>query len=395
MRSGDASLLLVVLLAGCGGSSGGSQRGAAANVLTLSVDGPLCGGSSSAYPNEPCVQVTVCEPGTGQCLTIDDILLDTGSYGLRIFRQALGPLLLQPVPAGSGRLATCVQFADLSSDWGPVQMADVVLGGEPAVRVPIHVLDATFSTPPASCPSPQTGPSAAGFNGILGVGVFAQDCGPGCTTTASNGVYFACGASGCADSAASLANQVQNPVFLLPKDNNGVIVDLPAVAAAGAPSVQGTLLLGIGTRANNALTGATAFPLDPGNGTFTTTLAGTVMDQSFLDTGSNGLFFAPPSASVLPDCGGSAAGWFCPTSTVSLTATNAGAPGTPRADLSFQIADFEALTASPNNVFADLGGGSIPGAGFDWGLPFFLGRRVAVGFDGKFSPLGTGPLVAY
>ena len=42
-----------------------------------------------------------------------------------------------------------------------------------------------------------------------------------------------------------------------------------------------------------------------------------------------------------------------------------------------------------------LAGGGIAGAGFDWGLPFFLGRRVAVGLDGARSPLGEGPYVAW
>lgn len=396
MRSADlARALALLFLAGCGGGGGSSVSGGSGNenVMAVSVDGTLCS-ITAGYPDKPCVQVKVCAPGTSQCQTINDILLDTGSYGLRVFRQALGLVALQQVPAGSGALATCVQFADRTSDWGPVQVADVFLGGEPAVQVPIHVLDASFSTVPSTCPSPEAGPSQAGFNGILGVGVFAQDCGPGCTSS-PNGIYFSCGTSGCTDSVAPLADQVQNPVAHLPLDNNGVIVDLPAVPAGGAPSVEGRLLLGIGTRANNVLTGATAFPVSPASGTFRTTVGGVVLDNSFLDTGSNGLFFAPPSPSVLPACTGSASSWFCPSTTVSLTATNTGDPGSPSGDVSFQIASFASLMASSNNVFSDLGGGAQAAAGFDWGLPFHLGRRVAVGIEARSSSLGTGPLVAY
>lgn len=397
MRSADLAPALVVLLAaGCGSHSSGSGGGGAAgdNVLPLSVNGAHCS-SSPTYPNKPCVQVTVCAPGTTQCQTIDDVLLDTGSFGLRVFRQALGSVALQQVQAGAGALANCVQFADQSSDWGPVQLADVVLGKEPAVRVPIHVLDATFATVPVSCPNPESGPGTAGFNGILGVGVFTQDCGPGCAEIAANGIYFSCGASGCSDSVAPLADQVQNPVALLPKDNNGVIVDLPAVPAGGASAVEGSLVLGIGTRANNAVAGMITFPVSPANGTFTTALEGQVLEHSFLDTGSNGYFFAPPSTGVLPACPSPDQAWFCPVSTVSLTATNTGDGGTPSGDVSFRIANFDSLASSGNIVFSELGGQSFPSAGFDWGLPFHLGRRVAIGFEGRSSTLGAGPLVAY
>jgi len=398
MRSADlVRPLALLVLAGCGGGGGGGGGttvggGGETNVMKVSVNGALCNSSTSAgYVNKPCVQVTVCAPGTSQCRTVSDILLDTGSYGLRIFKQALGTLPLQQVQAGSGSLATCVRFADNTSDWGPVQVADVVLAGEPAVRVPIHVLDPTFSAVTMStCPNPEKDPSSAGFNGILGVGVFAQDCGDRCASPGPNGIYFSCGSSGCIDSMASLADQVSNPVFLLQQDNNGLIIQLPAVAANGAPSAEGTVVLGIGTRANNSPAGVVAVPVDPRIGTFTTVLAGTALDSSFLDTGSNGLFFAPPSSTQLPACSGNASAWFCPPSTVSLTATN------PSGDVSFKIGNFEAMTAgNGNNVFPEAGGDGMVGRAFDWGLPFYLGRRVAVGFEQRGSSLGTGPLVAY
>lgn len=54
----------------------------------------------------------------------------------------------------------------------------------------------------------------------------------------------------------------------------------------------------------------------------------------------------------------------------------------------------EVMSAS-NAVFPDLGGPSSGGGTFDWGLPFFLGRAVYVGFEGRASPLGTGPYVAH
>jgi len=276
-----------------------------------------------------------------------------------------------------------------------VELADVVLGGEPAVEVPVHVLDAGFAAAPPSCPNPQPDPAQAGFTGILGVGVFREDCGPGCVGDAQNGVYFACTASGCAGAAVPLESQVQNPVAHLPLDNNGLLVELPAVAAGGAVSLSGSAILGIGTRGNNAPGAVTAFPLD-GEGSFVTEISETTFPGSFLDTGSNGLFFAPPAPAALPSCGAPDGSWFCPPSSVDLTAINTpSGAGSPSASVSFQVESFDALLSSANQVFDDLGGTSQSGTGFDWGLPFYEGRRVVVGFEGASSALGSGPLVAY
>ena len=105
----------------------------------------------------------------------------------------------------------------------------VILGNEPAVEVPIQVIDSTFGTLPTACKNADQSPADAGFNGILGVGPFAQDCGSTCSNSAGNGMYYACNGSTCSGTSVPLSNQVQNPVALLPQDNNGVIVQLPSV----------------------------------------------------------------------------------------------------------------------------------------------------------------------
>src|SRR5512139_1475520 len=160
MKSGrnPLAILTIALLYGCGGGSGGSGTSSplAMNVLAITVNGSLCSGNPYFnYLNKPCVEVTICSPDDSACQTIDDIVLDTGSYGLRVFRQALG-VSLPKVNGGSGDLAECLQFADGSSEWGPVQMASVILGKEPAVQVPIHVIDSTFGTPPPACQYAET-----------------------------------------------------------------------------------------------------------------------------------------------------------------------------------------------------------------------------------------------
>ena len=366
------------------GNDGGGN-----NVLPITVNGSLC--SAISYPNKPCVSITVCTPGSAACQVISDILLDTGSYGLRIFKQALNISLVQ-VTSGSGSVAECVHYADGSSNWGPVQTASVILGNEPAVQVQVQVIDSTFSVAPAICQNADQSPSVAGFNGILGVGLFTQDCGQVCANSANNGMYYSCSGLGCSGTAVALSHQVQNPVAFLPQDNNGVIVQLPGIAPEGSTAVNGFLVLGIDTRGNNASSGHTTYAANQ-FGEFTTNLNGISFVHSFIDSGSNGLFFTPPSTNPIPNCTPPLSDWFCPSSTTSLSATNTGAPGFPSGLVPFQIGNFATLIRSSNTVFNDIGG-FFPG-GFDWGLPFFLGRNVYVGFEGKGSNLGTGPYWAY
>ncbi len=391
-------LLVCALAAGCGGGGGSSSSGttesggggnsppSGTNVLAVTVNGALC--SNNAFPNKACVAVTVCEPGTSTCQTVDDILLDTASYGLRIFKQALA-LSLPQTTIGSSSLAECIQFGDGSSVWGPVQTASVILAGEGAVQIPIHVIDSAFGTLPAPCENAEESPATAGFNGILGIGLFAEDCGHLCTAIPNNGIYYACGGSGgCTGTVVPLSGQVQNPVPSLPQDNNGVVVQFPEVPASGLTSLSGSVFLGIGTRSNNTPSGVTTYPADQA-GNFLTTFNGVSM-SSFLDTGSNGLFF--PSQGILPDCA-TDPGWFCPSSLTTLSATNRGASGTPSNPVQFQIGNFLSLAGSGNRVFSDIGGDRT--GQFIWGLPFHFGRSVYLGFEDRPSSLGNGPYWAY
>ena len=354
------------------------------NVLPITVNGPLC--SANSYPNKPCVSVTICTPGTSTCQTIYDILLDTGSIGLRVFKSVLGPgISLTQVTNGADSLAECIQYMDGSAQWGPVQRAGVVLGNEPAVLVPIQVIDPTFGTVPLSCVTQDQNPAAAGYNGILGLGLFIEDCGAFCATHSINQTYYSCSGSTCIGTSVPLLNQVQNPVALLPRDNNGVTLQLPAISSNGTSSVNGILVLGIGTQANNTPSGVTTYPTDQ-SGDFVTVYNNVSYNQSFIDSGSNGLFF-PGS---LPQC----FGWFCPSSATNLSAVNKGVTGSPSATVSFQIGNFNTLVLhTSNNVFNNIGAYSA--GGFDWGLPFFFGKNVTIGIEGKPSILGTGPYWAY
>lgn len=357
------------------------------NVIPISVNGPLC--ASGSYPNKPCVSVKVCTPNTDTCQVIDDILLDTGSVGLRIFKQPLD-VALAPVSVSAGVLAECLQFADGSANWGFVAIADVILGNEPAVQIPVQVIDADFGTLPGACVGAEQSPQEAGFNGILGLGLFNEDCGSTCASLTNNGMYYACSGSGCTATAVALAKQIKNPIAFLPQDNNGLMIDLPAIVSDGFPSAGGYIVLGIGTQSNNFPSSVATYATDE-LGDLYTTFNGIVY-SSFIDTGSNGLFF-PAGYGMLQLCAWPNAGWYCPSSVKNFTAINMGVFGSTSGSVSFQIGNYADLINSPNFVFSNIGGTEV--GDFDWGLPFFFGKKVFMGLEGTSSILGTGPYWAY
>lgn len=398
------------LMQGCGGG-GGASTGAAPvpepvapapaaasvpNVQTITV-----GSGLSNNVNLLTTSVRLCAPGSStNCQTIDHVVIDTGSVGLRILSSALAPSLAQALPQQTDAYGTpvleCAHFVD-GYTWGPVRLADLQLSGEHASSLPIQVIgDADFATAPDACAG--VGPSKNSVtelraNGILGLSVFRQDCGSACTLPNNRAMYYTCASPVCQQTPLALERQVQNPVTLFAVNNNGVIIKLPSVPSSGAASLSGTLVFGIGTQANNALGAATVLGLDPVSGNFTTLYNGGRYSASFIDSGSNGLFFADNI--TLCAIGTAAPGFYCPASTLGRVATLQGANGAS-ATVNFSIANAAALlSGSPGFVaFANLGA-PFAGHGFDWGLPFFFGRNVYTAIDGASTPGGLGPYVAF
>jgi hypothetical protein len=401
-RSWPRSLLApwaaLLLLAGCGGQGGTaltSPSGATVvdNVLPVQVtSGPVNNTVNGLYAT-----LTICVPGTSNCQTIDQVEVDTGSMGLRLLSSVVG-LSLAAVRDASGRpVANCASYADMSYSWGSVVTADVELAGEKAASVPIQLIGAPgLPGAPSACSNggtPADTVSALSAHGLLGLGVFRQDCGPACSGGVSPPppVYFSCSGSTCAATAVALQNQLQNPVWLFPQDNNGLLVSLPAVPASGAATASGSVIFGIGTRANNSLGAAEVYTTDA-QGNFSTAFAGSVYSSSYLDSGSNGLYFLDDSTIGLPPCPGEDSGWSCPPSTVNYTATNTGSNGTS-GPVPFSVANAEDLFGTGNTALPTLGG---PDTGqFDWGLPFFLGRTVFIAIEGQRAGPVVGPFWAY
>jgi hypothetical protein len=391
------ALCVTALFTGCGGSSsdnavdsptdhgpGGVPQGA--NVLPVTIGGSsLC----TQYVNQPCVAVTICLPGTAQCQTVNDILIDTGSIGLRVFRSVLTVDLTPHIARDTqgNQIGECVIFGT-GADWGPVATAGVILGQQPQVVVPIQLIDASFAgQSPALNPCREPVDDTAintGLNGILGIDAFSSDQGAG--------LYFSCTAQSC-----SRLNQppafVQNPIAMLPGDNNGYVVTFPGVASGGSPTVTGAVIMGVGTQPNNSPAspaGLSVLSRDPRNGLITTSYKGTTY-PSFLDTGSTFLFLPDDTIPLCRRIDGA----YCPSSSLTLSGTNIGLNQLSTI-INFQVANAENLEATGNSAFNNLAGPNTAVAGtFDWGLPFFLGRTVYTGLAGKNTVLGIGPYWAY
>jgi hypothetical protein len=370
------------------------------NVEAVTVDtGPP--GLTFTAVNTPFVSVKVCVPGsTTNCKTIDHIEVDTGSIGLRIMSSVLttAPALTLPAETdGTNPLAECLQFVDGSS-WGSLALADITLpvSMETASNVHVHIIgDPAYPTVPSGCTgAPENTVAAFGANGILGVGPFAQDCGSFCVTTSpAPPKYYSCPSpSTCAAVNASLTQQLQNPVTQFATDNNGVIVELPAVGSAGTTTVPGSLVFGIGTRTNNVLGTATVLSIDPTIGFITATYKGTAYTDGYLDSGSNGIFFTDSSFSACTSPNG---GFYCPASTMSETAMLKGMSSTTLT-ANFSVANADTLFSNTSyTAFSNLGGPISDAKGFDLGLSFFYGHNVFTAIENANTPGGIGPYFAY
>jgi len=373
------------------GSAPASTPAPASNVQAIVVNA----GPTNNYFNGAFTSVTICVPGqTTGCQTIDGVLVDTGSSGLRVLASALTLSLPQQAGSNGGPIVECAQFLD-GFTWGPVQTADVKLAGEQGSRVPIQVIDErAFPNIPTSCSSSGTAEDtldALGANAILGVGLFKQDCGLACAFVGSSnpGFYFSCPASGCQPAAVPLVSQVQNPVALFPNDNNGVVIQLPAVPAGGAVSVTGSLIYGIGTQSNNALGSAKVLTVDA-IGNITTVFGSRSYPASFIDSGSNGIYFLDAASTGLPLCPDSS-DFYCPASTQSLSTTNIGTNGVSVPAL-FNVGNADTLN-SRFFAFSEISGPNADG--FDFGLGFFFGRSVFTAIEGQATAGGAGPYFAY
>jgi hypothetical protein len=397
------------------------------NVTEIVVDGGPPGAFVLGVTNVPYVTVTVCSPGAAnQCATIDHVLVDTGSYGLRLLKSKVGALGLPAVAVAAGasnnppagNAAECYPFV-LGAVWGPLAKADVRVAGELAPAQTIQLIDdsnPTAPTPPQDCIN-AAGPggllsSVAGLqaNGILGIGMVDVDCGISCETNAQIGlhfVYYSCPAGGaaCMPATIPMASQVQNPVagFVAAsngvKNNNGTLITMPSLPKLGAKVAKGRLVFGIGTQANNQMPlSSKMYPVETDSTKPNYLYVGVQVDgqsypYSYVDTGSNAMFFDNATLQSHA-CSAAQGGWYCPAATWSQSATMTGSNGA-QGLFTLTIDSADALFNVNAVAFANLGGTAGQGTStFALGMPFFFGKQVYTSIWGKPLSL-NGPWYAF
>ena len=401
--------VLTLSLVSCGGGGGGGSNttsapppttsitstssaslpsfNLAANQLTVTVEQDP---SLSAYQtvNLPYVSVTICASATN-CATIDHVVVDTGSYGLRVLQSALPAGFsssLTPETVNTSNVAECVSFLD-GFMWGSVNLATVQLNGETTTtQIPVQVVGDTAvpGISSSSIPSTCTGTGAGspdesnldgiGGNGILGVGLFTND----------NQQYYTCANGSCAPYTLTPTQQVSNPVPDFSADNNGVTLQMPAVPNGGATVATGVLTFGVGTQTDNSTSGLQWLAAD-GYGDITVTLQGKTYSASFIDSGSN--FYYVPLINVPTDSNGNYTPASLTTYSLSLTPNVGTGSAVSQSMQVVNPAQIPSTSLAIDDVDIDVPGNTSA----DIGMPFFYGKSLAFLISGASSGALTGP----
>jgi len=410
-----------VVLSGCGGGGGGTNP--VSDTATNSSTGPTTPTSTPIAPPPPSltanqvpvlasgqafntvnrlyVDVTVCASGTSTCQTVHDVIVDSASFGLRLYASALTPAMLKALPVTKvalGTLNECSMFAG-GNLWGSVRTADVQMAGEAAKAIPVQVIEDGANPVPSACSSAGTlnkTPASLGGNGLIGVGTLTKDCGTYCEQIVSNPYYYSCTGGTCTQTSVSVSQQVVNPVSAFSTDYNGVFISLPAVPPHGASSAPGTMTFGIDTQANNTLSsmGLATYTMKPNSQEVNATYNGTAM-SAFFDTGSGMNYFSDNS---IPEC--SNYSMFCPSSDLSLSTQVQGLNGASTS-IPFTVGNGTALLSQNPLQFAipalaaTSGSNSMLAGAFDFGLPFFFGRTVGFLFSDSASTATLGSAISF
>ena len=367
------------------------------NTVNLVVDSGING---TAW-NRSYITLTICQPSTNNCQTIDHIIVDSGSTGLRINQAALSLSGLTALSSAGEPIYQCMQYA-AGYAFGPVMSADVKIAGESAFNIPIQIFEYDNNpSVPESCTNgvqPANLITGFGANGIIGINPISN---PNNDYTAG-GVYT-CNANTCTEvnDPNTTISQILNinPIAAFANDNNGAIFNLPAVNTASSESITGTLTFGLNTQTNNQvpttinkLLGDSSTNYWPVG--FFLANTGSQNTLAMFDSGTPYYAIYTPLLALCPTPFNYL---YCPTSDsyalISMLSNFTGGSSTPFASV---IANYSSLGGFAM-IMPNLGGPQDPlNTQTLYGLPAFFGNNIYLGFKGSGdiganTPLGQGP----
>lgn len=212
----------------------------------------LSHGINGKAVNRPFINLTVCPVNdTKHCQTINNVLVDSGSSGLRINKSALKAINFAPIMDNNKSVFNCILFG-AGYDIGKMYSVDLYIGGEKGSNIPLQVTDNSDKNSQIAkvCSNYDTIPAANlddfGASAIIGISVIdspdksysraevCDDSGNNCSGIYSSGLNI-------------------NPLSKFATDNNGVIFSIPKVATALASDVVGTLTFGLNTQSDNTV----------------------------------------------------------------------------------------------------------------------------------------------
>lgn len=343
--------------------------------------------------NTPFISVTICSPGTQICQTIDHIILDTGSIGLKINQSVLNnqlklPPVLQQIT--ESHISTCAMYGS-GYMFGSNNFADISIAKLTAPNMPIEIInDTNQSLAPITCRNAANGKfsdlmTTYGANGIIGINPMIIENNMQLFT-------YACNGNNCNEiiNATGLPISLNiNPIASFPEYNNGLSISLPEVPDNSNTNIYGTLTFGLNTTKNNIVPIETKHVQGNPNdylGSFIESSYGHQVNAIF-DSGTNVNAFD----STIQQCSNHS---YCPSSPIAWQSTIYSYNNLNESATIFQ------MIASPytTNGIASIAPtwGAYFSAGADnamiYGMPFFYGKTVYIGFNGTIiSNMGIGP----
>lgn len=399
-------ILLSILLSACNGGSTAPSNSSvgSGNVVPLIADAGYNGnGTNRSY-----ITITLCQSGTENCQTIDHILVDSGSTGLRINQSALTLTGLTPITYQGIPVYECMLYG-AGYGYGPAVTGDLKLANEVASNIPIQIFyDTTQVNVPDSCSQSTTNfanLNNSGAHGIIGINPYSN---PNNQYTA--GGVFACTtpeSSSCTLVPSPDTNLIPltvNPISAFAQDNNGAIFDLPNVPTATNTPIIGSLIFGLNTQNNNQVP-TTSITKVPGNPTesfpvgFFNAYSGSVNGIAIFDSGTPLYAFYYTGMAACPITG-ILSGYYCPNpSPQNWNSLIQGYNSTTITNVSVPILNYTNNSGINDTLIPYLGAISDANSNLTiYGLTFFFGQKIYLGFMGQTgnqTPIGTGPAWAY